>query len=99
MDAPYFKNKVPIPVFGTHRAKVEWALQTARAMQEHSVSSNEFVYTFGIPRISGIIHQLRELGWVIENLAPKGKTAKYKLIRTPGEWDALSDNRIKIGKI
>ena len=99
MDAAYFKDKVPIPMFKSQRAKVEWALQQARAMDEPTVSSNEFVYTFGIPRISSHIHQLRQEGWVIDNIASHGKTAKYKLVRTPGEYDPEVDNRIQIGEL
>jgi len=92
MEFEYFRE-VAIPTFKSQRALVEWMLQVARPSHKPSINANEFIYEFGIPRISSHIFQLRKEGWVIDNLSKHGKSAEYLLIRTNQEVDQEVDNR------
>ena len=58
MDYKYFRGQA-VPSFnGKQRPLVEWLLKTARASDDKKISTSEFVYDFGIPRISAVIFNL-----------------------------------------
>jgi hypothetical protein len=91
MDYKYFRGQaVPfrgqaVPSFnGKQRPLVEWLLKTARASDDKKISTSEFVYDFGIPRISAVIFNLRQDLWDIKTIKI-GKKHYHELVDTYDE--------------
>ena len=81
MDYKYFRGQA-VPSFnGKQRPLVEWLLKTARASDDKKISTSEFVYDFGIPRISAVIFNLREDMWEIKTIKI-GKKHYHELVCT-----------------
>ncbi len=83
MDYKYFREKA-VPVFKNQKLLVAWLLKTARDSDNKMISTSEFVYDFGIPRISAVIFNLREDMWEIKTIKI-GKKHYHELVCTYDE--------------
>jgi len=83
MDYKWFREKA-VPVFKNQKLLVAWLLKTARDSDDKMISTSEFVYDFGIPRISAVIFNLREDMWEIKTIKI-GKKHYHELVYTYDE--------------
>jgi hypothetical protein len=80
-----FRNvRVPKEQFKTQKDVYKWVISTFR--NEKPIANHEFVFHFRMSRHGGILHTLRQEGWIIETIG-HGEKATYKLIAKPHETE------------
>jgi len=81
----YFRNvRVPKENFKTQKDIYKWVVSTFR--DDEPIANHEFVFHFRMTRHGGILHTLRQEGWIIDTIG-HGDKASYKLVAKPDETD------------
>ena len=86
----FFQDR-PIPKLRSQKAKVLWMLEVARLSPNKDIHAMTFIYEYGIPRISGAIHQLRADGHDILSHDLPNNSCAYELIATAKERESMRD--------
>jgi len=81
----YFRNvRVPKETFKTQKDIYKWVISAFR--DDEPIANHEFVFHFRMTRHGGILHTLRQEGWLIDTIG-NGDKASYKLVSKPDETE------------
>lgn len=81
----YFRNvRVPKETFKTQKDIYKWVISAFR--DDEPIANHEFVFHFRMTRHGGILHTLRQEGWLIDTIG-HGDKASYKLVSKPDETE------------
>lgn len=81
----YFRNvRVPKETLKTQKDIYKWVISTFR--DDEPIANHELVFAFRMTRHGGILHNLRQEGWVIDTIGT-GQNVSYKLVAKPDETD------------
>ena len=81
----YFRNvRVPVESFKNQKDIYKWVITKFR--DDEPIANHELAFHFRMTRHGGVLHTLRQEGWIIETIG-RGEKTKYKLVAKPDETD------------